>query len=168
MVLRAIRASATNGWLSTPKRSFACQLGLGGCTARKFEGDGATPIGRWPVIEVYYRADRLVRPKTLLPVTILRPGNGWCDDPGDRNYNRPVPLPYRASAEQLWRKDHAYDLIVVLDYNFSRRARNKGSAIFLHLAHDDLRPTAGCLAFSEPDLRQILGLLKPGDDIAII
>ena len=100
-------------------------------------------------------------------MNIIRRYDGWCDDPLDRNYNRPVKLPYPASAENLWRADHAYDLVVVLDYNFSRRAMHKGSAIFLHLAHDDKRPTAGCLAFNERDLRQILRQLKPGDWIRI-
>ncbi len=167
MILRAIRASATNGQLWIGERLFPCQLGRAGRGARKYEGDGATPIGTWPVLGVYYRADRIARPKTLLPIKALRPDQGWCDDPLDRNYNKPVTLPYRASCESLWRDDHAYDLIVVLDYNFSRRAINLGSAIFMHLSHDNLRPTAGCLAFSENDLRMILKLSKPGDLIIV-
>ena len=167
MILRTICVSATNGQLAIANRLCSCQLGRTGRTARKREGDGATPIGAWPVLSVYYRADRIAKPKTLLPIKVLHPAHGWCDDPRDRNYNRPVTLPYPTSAEQLWRKDHAYDLIVVLDYNFSRRSMHKGSAIFLHLAHDNLRPTAGCLAFSEKDLRQILQRLKTGSAICV-
>ncbi len=167
MILRSICASATNGLLWIGDRSFSCQLGRTGRLARKYEGDGATPIGAWSAMSVYYRADRVARPKTLLPVKFIQQSDGWCDDPLDRNYNRPVSIPYRASAEQLWRKDHAYDLIVVLDYNFSRRAMNRGSAIFMHLAHDDSRPTAGCLAFNEHDLRQILRLAQAGDVITV-
>ena len=167
MILKTLSASATIGRLSFHDRSFPCQLGRSGQTGLKREGDGATPIGNWPVLEVYYRPDRLARPKTLLPVKALRPENGWCDEPMDRNYNRPVSLPYPASTERLWREDHAYDLIVVLDYNLSKRSLNKGSAIFIHIAHDDHRPTAGCLAFSERDLRQILRMLKPGDRVQI-
>jgi len=167
MVLRTMSASSTDGWLRVANRYFPCQLGAHGRTARKKEGDGATPIGNWPVVGVYYRADRIKRPHTSLPIKIIQPSDGWCDAPLDRNYNRPVTLPYPASAEQLWRTDHAYDLVVVLDYNFSRRAMHKGSAIFLHLAHDDKRPTAGCLAFNERDLRQILRQLRPGDWIRI-
>ena len=167
MILRTKSASSTNGQLCIANRSFACQLGRTGRTAQKREGDEATPIGSWPVISVYYRADRLKRPQTSLPINIIQQSSGWCDEPRDRNYNRPVPLPYRVSAEQLWREDHAYDLIVVLDYNFSRRSMHRGSAIFMHLAHDDLRPTAGCLAFNKRDLQQILLLLCPGDTIHI-
>ena len=163
MTLRSMSASSTNGRLSISNRVFSCQLGLSGRTASKREGDGATPIGKWPVIDIYYRADRVARPKTLLPINALRPEHGWCDDPMDRNYNRPVILPYPASTESLWRADHAYDLIVVLDYNLARRSMHRGSAIFMHLAHDDQRPTAGCLAFGEKDLRTILRSLKRGD-----
>lgn len=135
--------------------------------ALKREGDGATPIGCWPVLTVYYRADKIARPRTRLPVKIIEKDDGWCDDPLDRNYNRPVTLPYPASAENLWRDDHAYDLVVVLDYNFTRRSMNKGSAIFMHLAHDDGRPTAGCLALSEANLRAILKAAGPGLAIQI-
>ncbi|MCP4934966.1 MAG: L,D-transpeptidase family protein [bacterium] len=167
MILRTVSARATNGWLRIGNRLFLCQLGRAGRFARKVEGDGTTPIGIWPVVSVYYRADRLKRPKTMLPVKTLRPEHGWCDDPMDRNYNKPVTFPYSASAERLWREDHAYDLIVVLDYNFSHRAMNLGSAIFLHLAHDDQRPTAGCLAFCERDMRMILKYLRPGDQVVV-
>ena len=167
LILRTRSKNATNGRLKIANRSFSCQLGRSGQTAAKREGDGATPMGHWPVVTVYYRADRIARPSTKLPVKIIRRQNGWCDDPLDRNYNRPVTLPYPASAESLWRDDHAYDLVVVLDYNFTKRRMNRGSAIFMHLTHDDLRPTAGCLAFREQDMRMILKQLKPGEPILI-
>ncbi len=167
MYLCTISDRATTGQLICGHRRFSCQLGRSGLSALKFEGDGATPVGSWPLLAVYYRADRVARPKTRLPVKIIRRDDGWCDDPQDRNYNRPVTLPFPASAEKLWRDDHAYDLLVVLDYNFSRRSMNRGSAIFLHLVHDDARPTAGCLAFAEKDLRQILRRLVPAEKIKI-
>ncbi len=155
------------GRLVTTTRTYDCQLGHAGHSPLKKEGDGATPIGRWPVLYALYRADRLARPFTRLPVKMICPEDGWCDEPLDRNYNRPVKLPYPQSAENLWRNDHAYDLIVVLDYNISRRSIHKGSAIFMHLAHDDQRPTAGCLAFKEHDLRQILRQMQRGSLISI-
>ena len=167
MVLKTRSASTTNGRLHINSRSFPCQLGHTGRTALKREGDSATPMGSWSPVLVYYRGDRVARPRTKLPVRSIRSRDGWCDDPNDRNYNRPVPLPYPASTESLWRDDHAYDLIVVLDYNFSRRSMYKGSAIFIHLAHDNLRPTAGCLAFCERDLRMVLKLVRPGQLIQI-
>jgi len=127
----------------------------------KREGDGATPIGAWPLRAVMYRPDRTARPRCALRVSPIRPDDGWCDDPSDRNYNRPVRLPYPASHELLWREDHLYDLVVVLGYNDGPRIRGRGSAIFMHLAAPDFAPTAGCIALREPDLRKLLALAGP-------
>lgn len=131
-------------------------VGRGGLVVDKREGDGGTPIGVWPLREVFYRPDRLAMPMTRLPVRPLAPSDGWCDAPGDVRYNRPVRLPYPASAEQLWRADHLYDLIVVVGYNDAPVVPGKGSAIFLHLARSDFAPTAGCVAFARGHLLSIL------------
>ncbi len=126
----------------------------------KREGDGATPVGAWPLREVFYRPDRVARPRTRLPVTPLRRDDGWCDDPADRNYNRRVRLPYPAGHERLWREDHLYDLVVVLGYNDRPRACGKGSAIFMHLATRGFGPTEGCIALRETDLRRLLAAAR--------
>ena len=160
--MHVLSSSATTGWLTIGNRRFLCRTGSSGVVHRKREGDGATPAGCWSAIGAYYRPDRVARPRTRLPVKRIKREGGWCDDPLDRNYNRPVRLPYPAGTESLWRRDHAYDLFVVLDYNYSKRSLFHGSAIFMHLMHDDHRPTAGCLAFSQSDLRQLLGLLGSG------
>ncbi|MFZ4768461.1 MAG: L,D-transpeptidase family protein, partial [Roseimicrobium sp.] len=98
-------------------RSFRCAVGRGGVSSAKREGDGATPIGTWPLRQVLYRPDRGMRPVTSLQTAALQPADGWCDAPSDTNYNRMVRHPYRASAEHLWRRDSIYDLIVVVGYN---------------------------------------------------
>lgn len=123
-----------------------CALGRGGIKSIKREGDGGTPIGSFKVIEAYYRPDRISRPNTSLPLHPIVENLGWCDAPNDKNYNKKIKLPYAPSHERLMRKDHLYDLMVVLDYNISQRKRNAGSAIFFHLAHKDYRPTEGCVA----------------------
>ena len=41
------------------------------------------------------------------PWSRIRADDGWCDEPADRNYNRPVRLPYSASAETMLRNDEA-------------------------------------------------------------
>jgi L,D-peptidoglycan transpeptidase YkuD (ErfK/YbiS/YcfS/YnhG family) len=142
--------------LSFGGRLFPCALGRSGVTAQKREGDGATPAGQFRLVLVYYRPDRIRRPATRLPVEPIHPHDGWCDDPADRNYNRPVKLPYAAGHERLWRDDRLYDLCVVLDYNLARPVGGAGSAIFLHLAAPDYTPTAGCVAVSLPAMRMIL------------
>lgn len=133
----------------------------------KREGDGATPIGQWPVRQVFYRADRLPRPRTALPLRRIHRRDGWCDAPADRNYNRPVSHPYPASAEEMWRKDELYDLVVVLGYNDRPRRRGAGSAIFMHVARDDLKPTAGCVALRRADILKVLPLLRQGSTMLV-
>lgn len=123
-----------------------CALGRSGMTARKREGDGATPIGCFAVLGVYFRSDRVARPITAIPTYEITSKMGWVDENFDRNYNRLVNIPYKKSHEVLRRDDHLYDYMVVLDYNISQRKRGAGSAIFFHLAHDDFRPTEGCVA----------------------
>jgi L,D-peptidoglycan transpeptidase YkuD (ErfK/YbiS/YcfS/YnhG family) len=81
---------------------------------------------------------------------------GWCDEPDDRNYNRPVALPYAASHERMARDDDLYDFCLVWDWNLGRRARNRGSAVFLHLARPDGRPTAGCIAVQPATMHRLL------------
>lgn len=137
-------------------------LGRSGISARKREGDGATPLGTWRVERVLYRADRVARPMTGLPVVRIRRDDGWCDEPRDRNYNRAVRLPYPASAECMWREDHLYDLVVVLDHNTRPRVQGGGSAIFIHCAREGFKPTAGCIAFREADLRLMLRHMRRG------
>jgi L,D-peptidoglycan transpeptidase YkuD (ErfK/YbiS/YcfS/YnhG family) len=142
-------------------------LGRGSIRALKREGDGGTPLGRYPVRQVLYRADRMARPRTSLPVHAIRSDDGWCDDPASRNYNRLIKLPSRRSAEGLRREDHLYDLVLVLGYNDRPRVRGKGSAIFMHLARPGFTPTDGCVALSRHDLTMLLAEVKRGTQVVI-
>ncbi len=145
-----------DGWLTCGGRRYRCALGRAGLTANKREGDGATPIGCFPLRRVLYRADRLAAPQTALPSAPLEPADGWCDDPEDRDYNRQVRLPHPARCERLWRADAVYDIIVVLGHNDDPVTAGAGSAIFLHVARPDYRPTQGCVAVARDDLLDIL------------
>jgi L,D-peptidoglycan transpeptidase YkuD (ErfK/YbiS/YcfS/YnhG family) len=156
IIVTGLSGSATRAILRGGGRSFICALGHAGRKARKREGDGATPVGTWVARQVFYRPDRVLRPQTRLPVRPLGRRDGWCDDAADRNYNRPVRHPYPASAEHLWRQDHLYDIVVVLGYNERPRRRGRGSAIFMHVAAPDFKPTQGCIALRERDLRLLL------------
>jgi L,D-peptidoglycan transpeptidase YkuD (ErfK/YbiS/YcfS/YnhG family) len=147
LVARGIRAEAA--------------LGRSGIARHKREGDGRTPTGRFRLVAVYYRPDRVGRPPTALPVSVIRPNLGWCDDPADRRYNRPIRLPYPAHHERLWRSDRLYDVVVVLDFNLARPRPGAGSAIFLHIADPELAPTEGCIAVGESDMRRLLARAGP-------
>ncbi len=131
--------------------SFPCALGVAGITTRKREGDHATPAGIWPMRCVFYRPDRVKRPQTGLDTYAICPSDGWCDAGNDPFYNRPVTLPYPASAERMWRDDRLYDIVVVLGHNDTPCLSGHGSCIFFHIARPDFAPTEGCVA-AAPDV----------------
>lgn len=144
------------GWARWGTERLRCALGKSGVRAAKREGDGATPAGAFVMRRLLYRPDRGAAPATRLPMAPITTHDGWCDDPADAAYNRPVKLPYRARAERLWRDDRLYDLLVVLGYNDDPAVAGAGSAIFLHVAAVDYAPTEGCVALAPENLRRVL------------
>lgn len=129
-----------------------CAIGRAGVTRNKREGDGATPAGRWRLLYFFLR-----RPAPLQPFwRRVRRDDIWCDDPASFRYNRPLRAPARVSHEEIWRADRLYDIVGVMDYNIRPAIRGRGSAIFFHLATDDLGPTAGCVALRPADMRRLL------------
>lgn len=158
---------SAEGWASWNGKRYRCSLGPSGVRRDKREGDGATPAGRFPFRRLYFRADRLPQPSTGLPAQPIDRADGWCDDPASASYNRAVKLPCDAGHERLWRDDSVYDLILVIGHNDDPVRPGMGSAVFVHVAHDDYRPTAGCVAFARDDLMEILAQAKTGDCVAI-
>lgn len=164
----AVFTAFADGRFDLDGRLTRCALGPAGVVAaeHKQEGDGATPVGRWPLRRLLHRPDRGA-PETRLPMQPIAPEDGWCDAASDPAYNRPVTLPYPASAERLWRDDDLYDLVVVLGFNDDPVLPGRGSAIFLHVARDGYAPTEGCVALSRSDLEQLLSLAQPGDVLEV-
>jgi L,D-peptidoglycan transpeptidase YkuD (ErfK/YbiS/YcfS/YnhG family) len=160
-LIRVSRAagSLTRGHLIAGNHVFPAALGRGGIRAGKREGDGSTPRGRFRLLRLWYRADRLPRPRSFLPLRRIRKHDGWCEDPRDRNYNRPVKLSSSSGADRLWRDDHLYDLIIELDHNTRPRIPYLGSAVFIHFARREFSPTAGCVALKRGDLQKLLPML---------
>lgn len=135
---------------------FPCSIGRAGISHFKREGDNASPAGTWRLNQVMYRSDRIRRPLTILPTTIIQPDMGWCDDPISQHYNSLVKLPCPARHEKLWREDNLYDLIVILDYNRAPVVKGKGSAIFMHIRRSDGSATEGCIALKHSHLLHLL------------
>ncbi len=160
----------SDGLLAMGAREVRCALGQAGVipASLKREGDGATPLGVWPIRRVLYRADRGGPPATRLPLQEIREHDGWCDAPTDPAYNRPVTLPYPASAETLWREDELYDICVVLGHNDDPPVPDLGSAIFLHCAKPGYPPTQGCVALARQDLEGLLAMAEPGDALMVV
>jgi L,D-peptidoglycan transpeptidase YkuD (ErfK/YbiS/YcfS/YnhG family) len=134
----------------------------------KKEGDGATPIGVFPLRRVFFREDRLKTPNTGLIIKALRPEDGWSDDPDDPAYNKLIKRPHQFSHEQLWRKDNIYDVIIELGQNDNPPIPGKGSAIFIHVAHSDRSPTEGCVALKLDDLLLLLTKCDKKTTISIL
>lgn len=147
--------------------SLPVALGRGSIKANKREGDGGTPRGRFRLKQLWWRADRHPQPATLLPARRIRPDDGWCENPGDRHYNRPVKVPLDSKADRLSRKDGLYDFIVEIDHNTKPRVAGRGSAVFIHVARKGFAPTAGCIALTTPTLRRLLARLGPQTQIVI-
>jgi len=164
--VRTRPGKCTQAIVVADKRVFAGALGRGGISAGKREGDGATPLAppeprapppraRW-ALRAFCPGGGRMPAASRLPLVPIRPDMGWCDAPADPNYNRPVRLPFKASHEKMERGDRLYDAVIVLDWNIRPRRRNCGSAIFLHVARPDYRPTEGCVAISPAAMRWLL------------
>lgn len=149
-------------YLKVDNKLLKCQIGKGGFknTQKKTEGDKATPIGKWYLESLYYRSDRIIRPrlkkKNALKINKITKYCGWCDDISSNYYNRYMKInnfnSVNLNYENLWRQDKVYDLIIVTSYNTKPTIRNKGSAIFIHCSFCDDRSTAGCIALKKKDL----------------
>ena len=138
-----------------PMRAIIGGAGLIAATAKR-EGDMATPVGRWALRHLYYRADLLGPVDAAIPACAITPQCGWCDDPAHHDYNRYVTLPFAASHEVMWRKDGAYDLVVTMGVNDAPPIAGRGSAIFLHCIAPGKTSTAGCVALERDDLLALL------------
>ena len=168
MNLVVTQTQGAGGLLRCGEATYPCALGRAGVTRNKREGDAATPAGEFPLRRILYRADKMAKPETAIPVAAIEPRDGWCDDPNDAMYNRAVRLPYRGHCESLWRDDDVYDVVTVLGYNDDPVRKGMGSAVFLHIAKPDLSATEGCVALKLPDLLEVLRAASPGDTICVI
>ncbi len=133
----------------------------------KQEGDKKTPLVDLRPMALFYRPDKVRRIKTFLPTFPIYKNDGWCDAPNDKMYNQFVNLPYKASCENMYRQDRRYDYVLVTDYNYPNAEPYAGSAIFIHICHEDKTPTAGCIGFTEKDLKRIIASLQPNDRFVI-
>jgi L,D-peptidoglycan transpeptidase YkuD (ErfK/YbiS/YcfS/YnhG family) len=156
-----------NGSLKYKNLKFSCSLGKAGIKKKIREGDNITPKGTFKLLNVFYRADRIKKIKTKLNKIKIKKNFGWCDDPKSKFYNKLVRLPFIGSYEKLYRRDSIYDLLIVLNYNTNPIIKNKGSAIFIHLAKKNFNKTAGCIALKKKDLLILLASIKKNTKISI-
>ena len=146
---------------------FKCCVGKMGITKKKIEGDKKTPKGTFNIEHLYYRKDRLRKPKTSLKCLNIKENMGWCDDSRYPNkYNKLIKINSKIKHEKLKRLDQKYDLIIPIKYNFKKPTPNLGSCIFIHLTKN-YQPTAGCIALKKKDFLIMLKLIKKKTKIKI-
>ena len=92
---------------------------------------------------------------------------GWCDDVQfPKKYNKLIKIEKKIKHEKLMRKDHKYDLLIPIKYNFKKTIAGLGSCIFIHLTKN-YRPTAGCIALKKKDFLIMLKIIKKNTKIKI-
>ena len=146
---------------------FKCALGKAGIRKKKKEGDNITPKGIYKIIKIYYRDDRIKKISSKFKLIKIRKNMGWCDDPKSKKYNQLIKLPNRYSHEKFFKNDNSYDLIVILNYNINPIIKNKGSAIFIHIAKKNYKSTAGCIALKKNDLLKLIKIIDTNTKIFI-
>tara|TARA_X000000950_G_scaffold89356_1_gene112424 strand:+ start:546 stop:1046 length:501 start_codon:yes stop_codon:yes gene_type:complete len=147
-------------YLTYGQYKVKCAIGKRGIGLKKKEGDLITPIGQYKIKYILYRKDRIKKIQTKLRKIVIKRNMGWCDDPKSKNYNKLINLPFNYSYEKLFKKENAYDIILVLNYNMRPIKKNKGSAIFIHIAKKNYKKTLGCIAINKTDLLKLLKKIK--------
>jgi len=137
---------------------FKCAIGKNGLKKNKIEGDKSTPKGIFSLGKLYYRSDRVPKPKTNLTTKKITKNLGWCDISNNKYYNQEVSSLKNVNKEKFFRKDNKYDYLIIINYN-KNKIKNKGSAIFIHLTRD-YKATNGCVAVNENDFLILAKLIN--------
>jgi L,D-peptidoglycan transpeptidase YkuD (ErfK/YbiS/YcfS/YnhG family) len=156
-----------SGYLQYKNLKFRCALGKAGIKKKEKEGDNVTPKGIFKIISIYYRPDRIKNIITTVKKIKIKKNIGWCDDPNSHFYNQQISLPNKFGHEKLYRNDSLYDLILVLNYNVNPIIKNKGSAIFIHIAKKNYKKTKGCIALKKKHLIELVLKIKKNTKIKI-
>jgi len=156
-----------NKFLYVGKYKIKCAIGKRGITVKKVEGDNRTPVGIFKFKAIFYRKDRIPKIKTKLLKIAIKKNMGWCDDSNSKFYNKLIMFPFNFTAEKLWIRDNTYDVILIINYNTKPIIKKRGSAIFLHIAKKDYRPTKGCIAVSKKDMNLLIKKIDPKTKLEI-
>tara|TARA_B100002052_G_C15649920_1_gene492355 strand:+ start:148 stop:648 length:501 start_codon:yes stop_codon:yes gene_type:complete len=144
-----------------------CAIGKRGIGYKRKEGDLITPKGIYKIKYILYRKDRVKKIQTKIKKIAIRKDMGWCDDPKSNNYNQLIKLPFAYNFEKLFRKENCYDIILILNYNMAPIVKNKGSAIFIHIASKNYKKTEGCIAVKKIHLLKIIKKINKNTKVKI-
>ena len=156
-----------NKYLIYGNYKVKCAVGKRGIATKRKEGDLITPLGVYKIKYLLYRDDRVKKFHTNFKTKKITRSLGWCDDSKSRDYNKLITFPFKHRAEKLFRKDNIYDLILVLNFNMNPTYRNKGSAIFIHVAKPNFTATKGCVALKKNNLIKLIKKIKKNTKVKI-
>jgi len=137
-----------------------CSVGKSGISYKKKEGDNKTPRGKFKFEYILYRKDRIINLRAKLKTIAIKKNMGWCDDSNSKNYNQLIKIPFKHTYEKLWIRENIYDIILVINYNRNPIIKNKGSAIFLHIAKNKYQATKGCIAISKNNIKLLVSKIS--------
>jgi D-alanyl-D-alanine dipeptidase len=131
----------------------------------KHEGDGKAPAGIFPLDTAFGFAPRESMLNLNLHYVQLLPTTDCVDDTASAHYNTVVdrasiPRVDWNSAEHM-RQVPQYNVGVIVGYNAAPPVKGRGSCIFLHIWAGPDSHTAGCTAFDETKLRDMIVWLDP-------
>ena len=145
---------------------FKCSIGAFGFTSDKYEGDKKTPTGLFSLGDLYYRSDKVEKPRTKLKCIKIQKNMGWCNDINSKFYNKKIKIKKKGRYEKLFRNDYKYDYLIPIKYNWTKPKIPNGSAIFIHLSRN-YKPTAGCIGLSKKDFLILAKLITKNTKIKI-
>ena len=154
-----MRININNKYLFDGYYKVKCAVGKRGISSKKKEGDLKTPKGKFKILYVLYRKDRVPKINVKIKKIQIKKNMGWCDDPKNKFYNKLVKISNKVKCEKLFRRDRKYDYLIQIDHNTKRIIPYNGSAIFLHLT-SNYKPTAGCIAINRNDMKILLKIIK--------
>ena len=152
--------------LIVDKFKLKCCIGKSGISKNKREGDLSTPHGKYKLGNLYWRSDRVKKPKTKLLCKNIKKNMGWCNDSKSSFYNKEFKINKKYKYEKLFRSDYKYDYLILIKYNYIKPKKNRGSAIFIHLTKN-YKPTEGCIALSKKDFLILAKVVKKKTKIFI-
>ena len=138
------------------KKKFICFVGKNGIGLKKREGDQITPKGRYKLLKIFHKKRELNKIKTKIPKIEIKKNFAWCTDSNNKSYNSLVSKPIGCGYEELFRRDNLYDIVIVLNFNYTSPIKYKGSAIFLHCSANKTKYTEGCIAMEKRDLLELI------------
>ena len=159
--------SKDSSYLLLDKKKVNCKIGANGIGIKAREGDFVTPKGIFSLEKVFFRADRMKRPKTSLKIKKIQKFYFWCSDPKTVNYNKLLVKKMNYRCENLYRSDSLYDIVLQTSFNSNPVRKHKGSAIFIHCAEKGRNFTEGCIALEKKDLISLLSKINKSTRLII-